>query len=115
MATRNPDVLIAGTYVGNTDTTLATAPAQTRYTVTAAYAYNADTSAVENIKIHRVESGGSVSEEKVLQPATGIAPTESIPLDFLIGSVLNPGDFFSGIASTASKVSVQIFMSRYIS
>ena len=114
MATRSPYVVLDGTYVGNTDTTLFTCGTGERITITMAVATNVDTSATETVKIHRVESGSSVGDEKILQPTTGIPAGQSIVLDKLIGAILEPGDFLSGIASTASKVTVQIFASRYI-
>lgn len=114
MATRSPYVLLDGTFVGATDTTLYTAPTGERLTIMKAIAVNTDTS-TRSLKVHRVETGSSVGDEKILQPETNIPPGGSIVLDNLIGAILEPGDFLSGIASTASKVTVQIFASRYIS
>ena len=114
MATRSPYVAVDGTYVGNTDTTLITSGTNERLTVTSAIATNVGT-ATETIKVHRVESGGSVGDEKIIQNTLGIAPGSTVVLDKLVGAVLEPNDFLSAVASTASKITVQIFASRYIS
>ncbi len=113
MATRSPYVALAGTYVGNTDTTLVTAGTGERLTVTLVTAANVGT-VPETIKVHRVETGSAVGDEKIIQNTTSVAPGSSIILDKVIGAILQPGDFLSGIASTSSKITVQIMTSRYL-
>jgi len=114
MTTRVPIALVDGTYVGNTDTTLATCPTSERYTITAAWAINVN-AATQTLTLHRVENGSSVSDEKVLFKSKGMPTNEPTPLSELVGVVLEPGDFISAVASVASAVTIQVFASRYIS
>lgn len=115
MATRTPIVLFDGTYIPATNTTLFTAGTGERITITMAVAYNSDATSTESVTIHRVENGASLTAEKIIQPAKNIAAGTSAVLDKLLGVVLEPGDYISAIASTASKVSLQIFGSKHIS
>jgi len=64
--------------------------------------------------IHRVESGGSLTDEKLLVKTKGVCEGESQEIPELIGTILEPSDYISAKASVASAITIQIFASRFI-
>ena len=92
---------------GATDTTLYTAPANTRVRILAATATN-DTTTAKYISAHRVPSGDSVGDANIIMNQKTVGSMETVQLWQLIGQVLEAGDFLSAIAEAASQITVHI-------
>jgi len=89
------------------NTTLYTAPANTRVRVLAATGTN-DTTTACYISFHIVPSGGAVGDAYLAVNQKVIDSRDSYTFPELVGHVLEPGDFISAIAETASQISMHI-------
>lgn len=86
-----------------TNTTLYTCPANTVARVVACTLTN-DTTSAQPVTLHKVESGGSVSDARQLLNAKSIGSQESYVVDEIIGQILEAGDFINGIAGAADQI-----------
>lgn len=110
MATQNllgassnlPKVLLAQ-YVAATETTQYTCAANSAVRVASATLCNTHTAAI-TVSVSVVPTGGTAAGSNRILSSYSVAAGDSIRLDELTGALLGPGDFISGIASTASKV-----------
>jgi len=92
---------------GTSNTTLYTAPANTRVHILAASAVNDSTTATY-FSVHMVPSGQAVGDEYLVVNRETLGSRESAPIVELQGHVLEAGDFLSAIAETADTITLQI-------
>lgn len=90
-----------------TNTTLYTCPANSRVRILAATVTNEGTTG-RYISFHRVPTGDSVGDDNIILNQKSIGSRESYTLPELLGHVLEPGDFLSGIAEAADELTVHI-------
>jgi len=89
------------------NTTLATAQENTVWRVIKCTATNDTTTAVV-ITFHKVESGGSVGDTKLILNAKILGAKETYECPEVVGQVLEAGDFISAIAGSAAQVTVSL-------
>lgn len=99
--------LVEGTQIPAANTNLYTAPANTRTIVDKATATNTTAGAV-TITFNLVASGGSASATNTVISAQSVAAGATYLCPEVAGHVLNPGDFISAIAGTATSISVRV-------
>jgi hypothetical protein len=104
-----PNVLIDlyNAQPGATDTTMYTAPPNTRVRILAAVAVN-DTTTAKYLSVHRVPDGGSVGDPTLIINEKVVGGKASVQLWELVGQVLEAGDLISAIAETADQITVHI-------
>jgi len=90
-----------------TNTTLYTCPANTTARVLKCTATN-DTTTAQTISFHKVQSGGSVGDDKLILNAKSIGPKDTYECPEVVGQVLDASDFISGIAGGAAQVTVSL-------
>jgi hypothetical protein len=93
--------------VGATNTTLVTSDTNAQSRVIKCTATN-DTTSTVTITFHKVESGGSVGDNRLILNAKTLASRETYECPEVVGQVLDSGDFISAIASAASQVTVSL-------
>lgn len=98
--------LVASKTVENTQSTQYTATGVTtiidKFTATN---YN---TAAATISVNLVPSGGAVGDSNVITKTKTLQPSEVYTFPELVGQVLNPGDFISTIAGTASSINMRV-------
>jgi hypothetical protein len=92
---------------GATDTTLYTCPANTSARVLKCTACN-DTTTAQTVSFHKVESGGSVGDDKLIINAKVLAGSETYECPEIVGQVLDAGDLISAIAGGAAQVTISL-------
>ena len=92
---------------GNTDTTLYTGQANERIRILAAVGTN-DTTTSAYLSMNLVPSGDSVDAANLIMNQKVFGSRESRQLDEIIGQVIEVGDVLSGIAETASQITLHI-------
>lgn len=90
-----------------TAATLYTCPTATRCRVLAATACN-DTTTTTTATLYVVQSGDTAGVTNLVVNAAGLASQEALTLDELVGHILEPGDFISGLAGDADQVTLTI-------
>ena len=99
--------LLEAKYAETAQTTQYTAPPNTRTIIDKATVAN-DTGAAATLDVHVVASGGSAGASNLITATLSIAAGTSESIAALIGHVLNPGDFVSTAAGTASALVIRI-------
>lgn len=98
--------LIASKQAENAETTQYTAPTGTRTIIDKFTGTNTTaTTAVLTARI--VTSGGAAGASNTISSAKAIAPGESYTFPEMVGHVLNPGDFISTLAGTATAITIR--------
>lgn len=98
--------LLEAKYAENSQTTQYTAPSGTRVIVDKIVAYNGTAGSVA-LTVNVVASGGSPSSANVLMSKT-IAAGEAYSFPEVAANVLNPGDFISTLAGSASSIVIRV-------
>jgi hypothetical protein len=93
--------------VAATDTTLVTSDTNAVSRVITCTATN-DTTTTVTISFHKVESGGSVGDDRLILNAKVLGSRETYECPEVVGQVLDAGDYISAIASAASQVTVSL-------
>lgn len=89
------------------ETTLATVPSEKKWIVLHIMIANTDTSA-RTLGLSCVPVGGTAgNDNRIIPTGTEIAAGDTLPLDVFI-VMDTPGDFLSGIADAASKLTITI-------
>ena len=91
----------------NTDTTIYTCPTGATAVITFANVTNSTASAA-TIDINIVQVLGSVAATNLYIDGKSIAGNATDGLSGIIGAILKPGDFISGIAGTASALNLKL-------
>lgn len=65
-------------------------------------------SAAATISVNLVTSGGSAGNLNLITKTKTLQPTEVYTFPELVGQVLNPGDFISTIAGTATSINMRV-------
>ena len=92
---------------GATDTTLYTCPANTTARIVKCTATN-DTTTAQTISFHKVESGGSVGDDRLIMNAKVLGNKETYECPEVVGQVLDAGDLISAIAGGAAQVTISL-------
>ena len=99
--------LVQGLQAALAEATQYTTPAGTRTIIDKFSGVNT-TGAAASITIKLVASGGSPSASNTVVSAKTLQPGEAYTFPEVVGHVLNPGDFISTLASTASAISIRV-------
>lgn len=91
--------------LGATDTTVYTCPPNTTARILKCTACN-DTTTVPTFDINKVPSGGAVGDGNLLINGKALGGEDTYECPEVVGQVLEAGDFISGIASSASQVTI---------
>jgi len=89
------------------NTTLYTCPAGTIARVLKCTVTN-DTTTVQTITFHKVESGGAVGDDRLILNAKTIGNKETYECPEIVGQVLDAGDLVSAIAGGAAQLTVSL-------
>jgi len=103
-------VTIKRVYLGqiaSTNTTVYTCPPNTKARAINCTITNTDSSA-RTVSAHKVETGGTVADDRLLLSAKAIAVNATYEPPEVIGQVLEAGDFISMVGSVASKLTVSL-------
>ena len=65
-------------------------------------------SAAATISVNLVTVAGSASSSNLITKTKTLQPTEVYTFPELVGQVLNPGDFISTIAGTATAINIRV-------
>lgn len=84
-----------------------TAPASTKTVIKKATLTNIGTDA-ETVDLWLVENGGSAGDSNKLLDSIPIAPGKTYEIYEMEGHIMNAADFIRALASTASKVNLQV-------
>ncbi len=100
--------IITGQYIPNTTTTLYTVNSGETVLVNHATIFNADNASSQTLTLYVVPTGDSPGDENALVKNLSIASERTDILEELNGHILNAGTTIQAIASTASKLSIQV-------
>lgn len=84
-------------YTANNVTTIIDKFTATNYSATAA-----------TISVNLVTTAGSAGNQNLITKTKALQPSEVYTFPELVGQVLNPGDFISTIAGTASAINMRV-------
>lgn len=98
--------LIASKQAENAETTQYTAPTGTR-TIVDKFTGTNTTAATAVLTVRIVTSGGAAGASNTISSAKAIAPGEAYTFPEVVGHVLNPGDFISTLAGTATAITIR--------
>jgi len=101
-------VLIAPVLLAATQTTLYTAPDNTKTIIDKATVTNIHATDNVTVSVNLVAFGGSASTTNLLVDARTIAVGETYTLPEMVGHNLATGDFISVIAGTAAALSLRV-------
>lgn len=90
----------------NAETTQYTAPGGTR-TIIDKFTGTNTTGVAATLTIKLVQSGGGASAANTIVSAKTLQPGESYTFPEVVGHVLNPGDFISTLAGTATAITIR--------
>ena len=60
------------------------------------------------ISVNLITSGGSAGNDNLIVKTKTLQPAETYTFPELVGQVLNPGDFISTLAGTASAINMRV-------
>lgn len=106
--TTTPKVLIAAQDVPNSATVLYTSPASGKGTWIDKATTTNYSGSTATLSINLVPSGGSAGNSNLLIKARSLAASATDQLPELAGKFLNPGDFISVQAGTATAVNIAV-------
>ena len=98
--------LLQAKYAEDADTTQIAAPPSTRIIIDKMTVTNVTGSSAQ-ITVNVVAGGGAVDTSNVVLKTLAVAAGDSVSLPQIAGQVLNPGDFISTLASTASALVIR--------
>jgi hypothetical protein len=90
----------------NAETTQYTAPAGTR-TIIDKFTGTNTTGAAATLTIKLVPSGGAAGANNTIVSAKTLQPGETYTFPEVVGHVLNPNDFISTLAGTATAITIR--------
>lgn len=93
--------------VAATNTTLYTCPANTTARVMKCTACN-DTTTAQTISFHKVESGGSVADDRLVLNLKTLGNKETYECPEIVGQVLDAGASISAVAGGATQITVSL-------
>lgn len=98
--------LFAPLQAQNAETTQYTTPAATR-TIIDKFTGTNTTGAAATLTVKLVASGGAASASNTIVSAKNLAAGECYTFPEIVGHVLNPGDFISTLAGTATAITIR--------
>lgn len=98
--------LVQSKYAENSQTTQYTATGLR--TIIDKFTVSNNSGSLATIAVNVVPSGGTAGATNLITPAVGIASGTVYSASEMVGRVLNPGDFISTIAGTASALVLRV-------
>jgi hypothetical protein len=99
-------VLVPAKIVENTQTTQYTATNVT--TIIDKFTATNYSATAASISVNLVTTAGAAGDQNIITKTKTLQPSEVYTFPELVGQVLNPGDFISTIAGTASAINMRV-------
>jgi len=106
--TYDPQSLLTPAYVANSLTLFYTSPTAGRGTRIAKVVVTNVTTAAVTFELTHTELGGTAGATNAIAWDVSI-PANGTPYEFLLGGILDPGDFLSAKASSASALALHLY------
>ena len=103
----NARCLYEAAYLTTSDAALCTSPASVRTIIDKVTVTNV-TGAAVTVTLRIVANGGTAGTANTILSAKSLAAGEPYTCPEIVGQTLNPGDFVSGLAGTATAVVIRI-------